>query len=280
MQPSAAVRPKLLAWVIRFTSPAVLLLGAIVVVKEPGWGALCLAAGAINAFRSGRMIVRWSRAKRAGFKGTEAAGRPHRVDAFLSDEVSWVPARFMEGLRSQPGWAVLRPDWVVFLPSGGAKHAVAAMALAAGGLIRTELGTIAYGFEAVLRQGLAVFDETILRWGAETGRVLARSEADILRSRMGVMFRSSPTTYVHCLTRPPEALVAGWRPGVAAFDAKGLAKLLAALTAVPFTLGAAGGVIAYFAGESLASICLGVGFWWSVVVLAWVGYLVVYLRSR
>lgn len=64
------------------------------------------------------------------------------------------------------------------------------------------------------------------------------------------------------------------------FNARETAKVLAVFTAVPAALGAVVGTVAFFKGESATMICVGVGFWWALVVFGWAGYFVAYRRSK
>jgi hypothetical protein len=206
--------------------------------------------------------------------------RQTSAGSFISDDVAWAPADFHAGLSFRSGWIVVRPDWVAFLPSAPSTHLIGAMVCAVAGFARIERGTLAYDFAAVSREGPMVFDQAVLEWASRGGWVLRANEGDLVHLANRAIFRADAKTFILCAARLPAPLVANWRAGRNEFDAKETAKLFAAITAVPAVLGAVGGIVAFLGGESIAMIGVGVGFWWSLVLLGWVGYFVAYRRSK
>ena len=274
--PIVAVKPTPLTWVLLLVSPVPILLGvALLSTRHFGWGALFVAAGILNFGRCARILWRWRRSRPASGLASQTTNA-----SFIGNEVSWVPARLHQGLSFQPGWAVVRPDWAAFLPSAAAAHLVGEMAWAVSGFARGQLGTVTYDFAASWRRGPQDFDQTVLHLSQQGGYVLRATEGDLVKLAKGTMLRADEKNFILCDARLPDALVATWRAGAVKFNAGETAKLFAIITAVPAVLGAVGGTVAYFKGESPTMICVGVGFWWSLVLFGWVGYFVAYRRSK
>ncbi len=191
-----------------------------------------------------------------------------------TEDVWWAPARFYSGMSFQPGWVVVRPGWVAFLPTEAPTHLVSGMLLAASGFVRILLGKVTYDFEAMSQR--PGFDETVV---GLAGRVLRADEGDLVRAPRGLMFRADEHTWIACDKRPSEGMLAGWRAGKVRFDVRANARLFGILTAVPFVIGCVGGTVAYLGGADTTEIVVGVGFWWSLVVFAWIGFFVAWRRN-
>jgi hypothetical protein len=280
MRPVVALRPTVSTWLLLLSSPSAILLGAVLLYLRDDWslvcGLVCIAVGVSSFARSAQVL--W---KHQGFRSEF----PYQAqDTFISNDVSWAPATLHSGLSHQPGWIVVRQGWVAFLPSGASTNLIAGVALLAAPVpvVRLHLGVLVYDFAGAAQQGPHAFDQTVLALAHANGRVLNANEGDIVRTRKGkgVMFRADEKTFILCDAVFPEPLLAGWVTRQTPFNARETAKVFAIITSIPLMLGAAGGTIAYFSGESLAMICVGVGFWWSLVVVGWIGYFVAYRRSK
>ena len=270
MKSFVGVKPSPLAWVLVVAAPLSAIVGFVLLFGGHFGGIPCLVAALFNSVLSAR-ILRQSRRM-----------PPANTTSFVSHEVGWARGRFQTGIAFQSGWVVVRPGWVAFLPSLPKTTLLAKPSVVLGPrFTRVPLGALTYDFASEARQGMHVFDRTILDMASQQGRVVHASRGDYFLWGKRVVFRSDEKSWLVCDAALPDTLVAAWRRAKPQGDpSRGMTKAFALISAIPGSIGAVGGLIAYRSGAPTSEIGFGVGFWWFLVALVWASYFVALRRAK